>query len=116
MDKVHKLIHYLDIEFDHVVFQDEQIAGWKNLNSCRKTIQHSYLGTVKLKLQEKSQEQPDRYIILSKWTPTTQYCPCCGQKNPHGLEERTYRCSCGYTEDRDIHAAKNMIYLAGLTA
>lgn len=116
MNNVHKLMHYLDSNFDHVVFQDEQINGGKNLKSCRKTIQHSYLGTIKTKLQEKNQEQPDRYILHSKWTPTTQFCPVCGQKNKHGLDQRTYRCACGYTEDRDIHAAKNMLYLAGLTA
>lgn len=116
MDKVHKLIHYLDSNFDHICFQDEQIAGWKNLKSCRKTIQHSYLGTIKTKLQEKNQEQPDRYIMHNKWTPTTQYCPLCGQKNKHNLDQRMYHCFCGYTEDRDVHAAKNMLIFAGLTA
>ena len=62
----------------------------------------------------KSQEEPDRYIMLSKWEPTTQLCPNCGQMNRHDLSERIYHCSCGYTNDRDVHAATNMLRLAQL--
>lgn len=28
------------------------------------------------------------------------------------LADRVYECSCGYQEDRDVHAAKNMIAIA----
>ena len=28
------------------------------------------------------------------------------------LADRVYECSCGYHEDRDVHAAKNMINIA----
>lgn len=107
-DFINKTLHYID-SYDRVVFQDEQIKSWKNLKPCRKTIQHSCLGTVKQKLIMKSQESPDRYIMLDKWVPTTQVCPQCGKKNRHKLNERIYQCSCGYTEDRDTHAAKNML-------
>lgn len=31
--------------------------------------------------------------------------------NKHSLDERVYECSCGYSYDRDIHAAMNMISL-----
>jgi len=30
------------------------------------------------------------------------------------LDKRTYECSCGYSEDRDIHSAKNMITIKDL--
>lgn len=111
-DFTNKLIHYLDTYFDKIVFQDESLQGWRNLDSCKRTIQHSCLGSIKNKLIEKKSENPNRYIMLSKWIPTTQHCPQCGKKNIHKLDERIYHCSCGYTEDRDIHAAKNMILFA----
>ncbi len=111
-DFTNKLIHYLDTSFDQVVFQDESLQRWRNLDSCKRTIQHSCLGSIKNKLVERKSENPNRYIMLSKWTPTTQYCPQCGKKNLHELDQRTYHCSCGYTEDRDIHAAKNMLLFA----
>ena len=30
------------------------------------------------------------------------------------MNDRTYVCDCGYQEDRDIHAAKNMILINNL--
>ena len=36
----------------------------------------------------------------------------CGNKQEIALSERTYCCDCcGFSEDRDIHAAKNMIII-----
>lgn len=101
-------------QYDHIAFQDESIKGWKNLKSCRRTIQHSCLGTIKWELMQRAESNPERYVCIDKWAPTTQQCPKCGKKNKHELEERTYRCSCGYTADRDVHAAKNMLIFANL--
>ena len=42
-------------------------------------------------------------------------CPKCGIKNKLELKDRVYECKCGYKEDRDIHAAKN-IELEGLNS
>ena len=51
-------------------------------------------------------------VILDKWIPTTKLCPKCGRKHSISLDERTYVCECGYSEDRDIHSARNMIHIA----
>ena len=109
----HQMMHKFN-DYDHIVFQNESLQSWKNLKSNRKTIQHSCLGSIKQALIAKTEEQPGRYIMIDKWEATTQTCPRCGKKNPHELDERIYRCSCGYTEDRDVHAAKNMLRFANL--
>ena len=88
--------------------QDENLKGWhKGLFS--KVVQHSILGLVKAKLK-----QSGRVIVLSKQVPTTKYCPVCGNlKKDIKLSDRIYKCEvCGYSEDRDIHAARNMILLS----
>lgn len=112
-DFANKLLHYLD-NFDYIVFQDEQLSGWKNLIGNRKTIQHSCLGTIKQKLKVKCIEEPERYICLDKWLPTTKCCPQCGTLNNVALENRIYKCDCGYTADRDVHSANNMLKFANL--
>ena len=33
-------------------------------------------------------------------------------KNDLALADRTYVCTCGYQEDRDVHTAKNIINIA----
>jgi putative transposase len=87
-----------------IYMQDEQLNNWKI--QFGKTIQHSILGRVKANLIASK-----RVVVLDKFEPTTQLCPKCLSKNKLSLSERKYKCSCGYEEDRDIHAAKNMILI-----
>ncbi|MGB3535668.1 MAG: transposase [Microcoleaceae cyanobacterium] len=47
---------------------------------------------------------------------TSQNCSNCGKKVNKSLSTRTHICSCGYTEDRDINAAKNILKKALSTA
>ena len=85
--------------------QNEQIEKWKTGITAEK-VQHSVLGRIKSKLM-----QSNRVVVLDKLYPTTKYCSNCGSEYDITLDERTYVCpTCGYKEDRDIHAAKNMIY------
>ena len=44
---------------------------------------------------------------------TSQNCSNCGHKVPKKLSNRVHSCPrCGYTEDRDVNAAKNILNLA----
>lgn len=53
----------------------------------------------------------DRVKILDKWFPTTKYCSNCGSKVELRLKDRIFECpKCKTKKDRDIHAAKNMIW------
>ena len=104
-DITNKIVAKLLSENEIVVMQDEQIDSWKNELTSKK-IHHSILGKVKSKLKQNA-----RVVILDKWFPTTKYCSVCGNKIELNLNDRTFVCKeCGATEDRDIHAANNMIY------
>ena len=101
-DKANKIVHKLKA-YSTIVMQDEQIVNWHK-GWFGKQVQHSCLGLIKAKLKAFPQT-----IILDKWIPTTKWCPKCGRKHNVNLNERTYACECGYSEDRDIHSAKNML-------
>lgn len=109
-DFVNKLIHRLDKEFDLIVWQDELISKWHK-GWFGKQVQCSCLGMFKQKLEQRMKEEPDRFIELDSKYPTTKLCPSCGCLNNITLADRIYKCDCGYTEDRDIHSAKNMILI-----
>ena len=105
-DETNKLIHYLIKNYDIIYFQDEQISSWRKFSKgFARNIQHSYLGRVKARLVSL---ENDKSFKISKWSPTTKFCPNCGCLNRLGLDERVYHCDCGYSLDRDIHAAKNV--------
>ena len=107
-DDSNKLIAYLLKNYDVIYFQDEQISKWKKFNKgFARNIQHSYLGRVKVKLVEL--QKTGRSFEISKWSPSTKFCPQCGSLNDGiRLSDRIFKCSCGYRFDRDVHAAKNV--------
>ena len=105
-DVANKIVHEL-LEHEHVYMQDENLSGWHK-GLFGRTVQHSVLGLVKAKLVKH-----ERVTVLSSREPTTKYCPVCGRlKKDITLADRVYECPCGYKEDRDIHAARNMILLS----
>ena len=106
-DLANKIVAKL-LSHDEVYMQDENISGWHK-GLFGKQVQHSVMGRVKAKLIHH-----ERSVVLDKWVPTTKYCYHCHQKHPDiALDDRTFVCPyCGYTEDRDIHSAKNMIIMA----
>lgn len=105
-DAANKIVHDL-LEHERVYMQDENLSGWQK-GLFGRAVQHSVLGLVKAKLM-----RSERVIILSKSAPTTKYCPRCGKLNKDiTLSDRIYLCECGYSEDRDINAARNMILLS----
>ena len=85
---------------------EQQIKHWVNEKTSFK-IHHSILGRLKSRLTRN-----DKVVVLNKWLPTTKYCSKCGTLNETlTLNDRIFVCTCcGNTEDRDIHAANNMIY------
>lgn len=110
-DIANKLSHEI-LGYEQVFMQDENIAGWRSkrgyVRGGRK-IQRSVLGRVKTRLMANP-----RVTVLGKHVATTATC-ICGVKTKHAPDKRVFVCaSCGYKDDRDIHAAKNMVRLSGV--
>ena len=107
-DKANKIVSKFK-QYKTIVIQDEQLQNWQK-GLFGKQIQHSCLGIVKAKLKTLPQT-----IVLDKWIPTTKMCPNCGTINKHiTLNNRTFHCGCGYSEDRDVHSARNMLKIKDL--
>lgn len=104
-DISNKLVHKF-CQYETIVIQDEQLKSWHS-NGHGKAIQHSVLGKVKYKLKQK-----ENVVILSKTAPTTKLCTNCGEYHDElKIYDRLFKCSCGVCEDRDVHAAKNMVWM-----
>ena len=90
-----------------IVIQDENIKGWHK-GLFGKQVQNSALGTLKAKLIANP-----NVLVVDRFFPSTKMCPQCGAINEGiTLSDRVFACGCGYTEDRDVKAAKTML-LAG---
>ena len=70
-------------------------------------MQHSILGRVKKKLKTMS-----NVTVLSRFAPTTKLCFHCGEIHKEiKLWDRVFRCDCGVSMDRDVHAAQCMVWM-----
>ena len=98
------------LSHEHVFMQDENISSWRRRYSKArgaKAVHYGILGRVKATLVSHP-----RVTVLKRNVATTATCVC-GVKTPHDVSKRTFSCpSCGYTDNRDVHAAKNMYRLA----
>jgi putative transposase len=104
-DLANKIVHEIK-QYKNIYMQDENLTSWKM--RFGKKVQHSVLGRVKAKLI-------DQAYVLDRYVPTTKACYNCGQIHEIPLSQRVFTCDCGIEpEDRDVHAAKNMIVLAKL--
>ena len=105
-DLANKIAHEL-LKHEVVYFQDENLKTW----GTKRQMHSSVLG----RLKEILKDHP-RAVMLDKTVATTATCQHCGQRTKHTPEKRTYVCpNCGYTADRDIHAAQNMVLLGRKT-
>lgn len=103
-DLANKIVHGFS-QYKTVVIQDEQLKNWHK-NGHGKAVQHSVLGRVKSKLLL----NPNT-VVLGKTVPTTKLCTKCGQWHDEiKVWDRTFKCECGVEMDRDVHAAKNMVW------
>ena len=96
-------------QYGTIVMQDEQLSEWYKQKGMSRVVQHSCMGMLKSRLK-----QLDNIIVLDKYIPTTKWCPNCHRTHELTLDDRTFKCECGYEQDRDIHAAKNMLVIKNL--
>ena len=121
-DLSNKYVHNLFANNEIVCIQDDNFNAWKkkkyskrkkakqkkrkNGFSYGKKIQMGCLGRIKSKIKR----NVDRISVVERFTPTTKVCLKCLSINKNiTLSDRTFVCpECGHTENRDIHAAKNI--------
>lgn len=99
-----KIVSHITNTWKVVCVQDESIKQWQK-GLFGRSIQSSMLGGIMSDLKTKSHT----LSIVDKWYPSTKLCPVCGRRNRMDLDQREYVCECGYRNDRDIHAAQNIL-------
>jgi len=99
---VTSVVSYFKENFDHIAVQKDNICGWKKLFG--KKIQQSVTGGIMSGICKLPQTH-----VVDRWFPSTKLCPECGCLNSISLADRTYKCECGYINDRDVHSARNVL-------
>ena len=81
----------------------------KGMKGLRNAISNASWFDFSSKLKYKMAESQGHFIQIDRYFPSTKLCFNCGSIRDIDLSERVYTCECGYIEDRDINAAKNIL-------
>ena len=95
-------------QYDAVIIEDLDMKGMSKSLRFGKSVTDNGWGMFTTFLQYKLKEQGKQLIKIDKWFPSTKTCSNCSHVKELSLSERTYRCSCGLTLDRDYNAARNI--------
>jgi len=89
-------------------------SGGSSKRGLNRALQNSAFAEFRSMLEYKAEWYGRTVIAIDRFYPSTKQCSSCGNLRNIALSERVYRChACGYVENRDLNAAKN-IKAAGL--
>lgn len=106
-DWLHKQTRRLADDYDLIAVEKLNVRGMSRSRLAKSILDASWSEFVR-QLEYKT---ADRGKLLVKVDPrgTSQECSECGRVVPKSLSVRVHECPCGYTADRDVNAAKNVL-------
>jgi putative transposase len=115
-DALHKLTTSLTQTFQQMVIEDLHVKGMVRNRKLARAIGDMGLGMFRRMLTYKAEVYSTKIILADRWFPSSKMCRICGVLNEDlTLKDRVFGCvACGHTEDRDLHAAKNLEAYPGL--
>jgi putative transposase len=104
----------LAARYETVAVEDLNVAGMTRNRRLARAIADQGFGTARRMLDCKTKRNGGTLVVADRWFPSSKKCSGCGHVRARlSLSERTYRCErCGLVVDRDVNAARNLLYLA----
>ncbi len=93
---------------DLVAYEDLNVQGMIRNRKLAKSISNAGWSTFRQWLEYFGYKYGKATVAVSPHY-TSQICSNCGDKVKKSLSTRTHVCQCGYTEDRDVNAAINIL-------
>ena len=92
-----------------IVIEDLNVSGMMQNKHLSKAVQDQGLREFRQRLENKSTYLKFPLVVADRWYLSSKLCNCCGAvKKDLKLSDRVYKCTCGYTADRDYNASKNL--------
>ena len=99
----------IKLDPEYITLEDLNVRGLMKNRYLSKSFANQKLSEFRIKLTNKAPANDIEIRVVSRFYPSSKKCHSCGAiKKDLKLSDRTYICSCGYIEDRDINAALNL--------
>ncbi|KFI20608.1 transposase, partial [Nitrosococcus oceani C-27] len=94
-----------------ICLEDLNIQGMLRNRRLSKAIADCGLYELRRQMEYKAAWYGREVLIVDRWAPTSKTCSACGAvQESMPLKVRAWACECGATHDRDINAAKNILF------
>ena len=109
-DFLHKLSTRVVNENQVITLEDLNVSGMVKNRRLARAISMQGWREFRVLCEAKSEKLVRKFVVISRWEPTSQICSDCGYKwGKLDLSIRSVLCiSCGSEHDRDENAAKNI--------
>jgi putative transposase len=107
----HKLAANLCTRFDHIAIEELNVRGLARGMLAKQVADAGWAQFTTI-LRAKA-ESAGREVVVVEARGTSQECSSCGAEVRKDLSVRVHRCPCGYTADRDVNAARNVLQRMG---
>ena len=92
-----------------VVIENLNVKGMMKNKHLSDSIRKQCFYEFKRQLEYKCKLRGIKFIIADRFYPSSKTCSHCGRiKYNLKLNDRIYKCSCGFIIDRDLNAAINL--------
>jgi putative transposase len=109
-DSLHKLTTRLTQTYAEIVIEDLYVKGMTQNRKLARAISDMGLGMFRQMLTYKAERDGVTVTVADRWFPSSRLCCRCGHAHDGlTLADRVFVCpACGFTDDRDFHAADNL--------
>jgi len=109
-DHIHKATRTIvDLLPKKIVLEDLNVSGMIKNRHLSKAIQNSCLSEISRQIEYKAKNEGIEVEFADRFYPSSKTCSNCGScKKDLKLSDRIYKCSCGFSLDRDMNAARNL--------
>ncbi|WYL95782.1 MAG: RNA-guided endonuclease TnpB family protein [Gloeotrichia echinulata IR180] len=110
-DTLHKLTTLLAKNHGTVVIEDLNVSGMLANHKLASSIADMGFFEFRRQLTYKCKLYGSNLVVVDRWFPSSKTCSNCGtKKETLSLSERVFECgNCGFTIDRDLNAAINLV-------
>ena len=111
-NSIENISSYIVKNHSHIVMEDLSVKGLRSISKNRfmtNGYNDASLGKLRRRIEDKA-SSAGREIILVNPNKTSQMCSVCEDITEKDLSVRQHICpQCGYTADRDVNAARNIL-------
>jgi putative transposase len=109
-DFLHKLSTRIVSENQTIVLEDLNVSGMVKNRKLSRAISQQGWREFRVLVEEKSEKYGKKFVVISRWEPTSQTCSNCGYRwGKVDLSVRSILClGCGSEHDRDENASVNI--------